>query len=226
MQREQLERILRQRQGQPAGEGYTDVIVCPDDVLLFLYEVRGAGFSIKGVSWWEYCENGISEARFGMGGPASYFYEGDFAEIPIRNIDPFEASETVDDIHSRIAAREFRNNEGESLTYASGRLWPGFWIETPDDWKSNDRLLKKYGMLFKEITAVVNAWDPIGLIGCGAPPNEYDIEISDFLPRLMAGEKDAVHKAFQAYFGDTFRATESESAVIEKKILGLIRRTV
>ncbi len=81
-------------------------------------------------------------------------------------------------------------------------------------------------MLFKEITAVVNAWDPIGLIGCGAPPNEYGIEISDFLPRLMAGEKDAVHKAFQAYFGDTFRATESESAVIEKKILGLIRRTV
>jgi len=49
---------------------------------------------------------------------------------------------------------------------------------------------------WSELRELVNAWDPIGVIGIGAPLDEYDCLIGPLLRMLESGESD---KAIVAY---------------------------
>ena len=42
-----------------------------------------------------------------------------------------------------------------------------------------------------ELTELVNAWDPVGLIAMGAPGDEYDCVVGDVLRALERGESAA-----------------------------------
>lgn len=46
------------------------------------------------------------------------------------------------------------------------------------------------------VRAILNAWDPIGVIEHGAPPDEYDCLIAPILDRLAAGADPPAIAAF------------------------------
>lgn len=218
-----LDKILLKNQAQPVGDGYIDIIINPDNTYNFITEIKKSGFILEGVSWWEYCLEGIAEAKFGMGGPKSIFYNGYLAEIPINDIDHFEDNVSVDFIESFLGNKVITNKQIGVINYSQDRLWPGFWIHTPVDWKNDWPRIQKYAKIFKSVTKVINSWDPIGLISMGAPDNEYDIEIRDFLPELLDGKEKAIFESFNGYFGDTFKATIEDTTRIEATIKSIIK---
>ncbi|MNC27505.1 hypothetical protein D3C76_164020 [compost metagenome] len=52
-------------------------------------------------------------------------------------------------------------------------------------------LKQKHTGLYPQAEALVNAWDPIGLIGGGAPPDEYDCITVQLLELLDQGKNEA-----------------------------------
>ena len=61
---------------------------------------------------------------------------------------------------------------------------------------------KKHPELFKEVSAILYRYDPIGIGGAvGAPPDEYDAEAGTIIPRLQEcrSEQDAVRVVFEEF---------------------------
>ncbi len=50
--------------------------------------------------------------------------------------------------------------------------------------KRRQSLKAAYGSLYSDVSCLLRAADPIGLIAMGAPDDEYDPEVSTILPRL------------------------------------------
>ena len=223
MDKSLLDRIILRTESQPIGDGYIDIVVCPRNTYEFTSSIINAGFIIDGVSWWEYCKERISEAKYGMGGPKSLYYGGYLAEIPIYDIDHFDENCSLDFIESVLINKMITNING-TISYSQEKLWPGFWIQTPDSWKNDWNKIQKYSKIIKSVNKVINSWDPIGLISIGAPENEYDIEIKDFLPDLIDGKEGVIYESFKHYFGDAFRATAEDSNKIEKMVLQLLEK--
>ena len=64
----------------------------------------------------------------------------------------------------------------------------------------------KFLTLREAVSHVLRETDPIGLIDCGAPPDEYDPEVGTILPRLRGATSASdvhriVHEEFVRWFG-------------------------
>jgi hypothetical protein len=64
----------------------------------------------------------------------------------------------------------------------------------------------KFLMLREAVSQMLRETDPIGLIGCGAPLDEYDPEVGTILPRLRGATSASdihriVHEEFVRWFG-------------------------
>jgi len=71
-----------------------------------------------------------------------------------------------------------------------------------------------------ELRALINEWDPIGLIEAGAPPDEYEC-ISGPLLRRLEGHADtvAIAEYLSAEFEDLFCVPISEAQVFAAKVV-------
>jgi hypothetical protein len=129
-----LDNILLQNKAQPVGNGYIDTIINPIFVTSFLKEIINSGFSLEGVSWWEYCKVNIKESKYGKGGVKSIYFDGLLSEIPIIDIDHFEKPNQLEKIELQIKNKEFIDYDQTVMKYSQGLLWPGFWIIVPKEW--------------------------------------------------------------------------------------------
>src|SRR5712691_383546 len=71
--------------------------------------------------------------------------------------------------------------------------------------KRRQSLKAAYGSLYSDVSCLLRAADPIGLIAMGAPDDEYDPEVSTILPRLREANAAAdvqriVHEEFVQWF--------------------------
>ena len=72
---------------------------------------------------------------------------------------------------------------------------------------------QQYDLAFKLIRESVAQWDPMGLIGGGAPPDEWDHEVARLLAGLRgARSTDDVTAAVAAVFCDTLGASGPDAA--------------
>ena len=74
-----------------------------------------------------------------------------------------------------------------------------------------------FKVLRSEVTRALNETDPIGLIGGGAPLDEYSPEIGTILPRLREASSEQtlrriIHEEFSRWFGPDVAGTEETYA--------------
>ena len=62
-----------------------------------------------------------------------------------------------------------------------------------------------YRRAIEVVAAVIREWDPYGLLGMGAPQDEFDSEIASVVAQIprIAGPEDAVH-AISRVFASAF----------------------
>ncbi|GBF52157.1 hypothetical protein LPTSP4_36960 [Leptospira ryugenii] len=140
LKQEKLEEILRKYKAQPVGNGYIDVIVNRDYYKDFIAESIFNDFEINAISWWEYTKE-ISDRKFGMGGPKSWFFDGWFAEICTKdsyeefNIMEYTSrKERIDTILEKIHSKVFKYFDGNISFLKNEELIPAFWFNVPDSW--------------------------------------------------------------------------------------------
>jgi hypothetical protein len=66
---------------------------------------------------------------------------------------------------------------------------------------------RRYQELVAAVERAINEADPIGLLGTGAPSDEYGPEIGTILPRLTNAQRlddvtNALHDEFSRWFGE------------------------
>jgi hypothetical protein len=66
---------------------------------------------------------------------------------------------------------------------------------------------------FLAVRTVVNREDPIGLLGLGCPPDEYDSEVEDLIKWRTAVTADQVSAVFLRWFGENSGTIPSAMAV-------------
>jgi len=67
------------------------------------------------------------------------------------------------------------------------------------------RTRSEYDRAFQIVRDVIARWDPYGLIGGGAPADEFDHEIAQLLPHLQRAKSSSeVGKAVLRVFAQTF----------------------
>lgn len=54
-----------------------------------------------------------------------------------------------------------------------------------------EKLKQKYKDLYPKVQLLVNQWDPVGLIGGGAPQDEYDCISVQLIELLLQGKKSS-----------------------------------
>ena len=107
-----------------------------------------------------------------------------------------------------------RLSEHEQYEWAEGELEagepvgyvPGVGAVAGERAEERKRLRREHPRLFGELARVFARRDPLGLVGTGAPEDEYGPEVGTILPRLGAvtseGEAlDVVHEEFVRWFG-------------------------
>ena len=79
--------------------------------------------------------------------------------------------------------------------------------------KEDAKTLKaKYRQLHRAVREIVNKEDPIGLIGMGAPAEEYDPEISAILPKVRSCKSvDSLQTKIHAVFAKWFDPNQCRS---------------
>jgi hypothetical protein len=71
----------------------------------------------------------------------------------------------------------------------------------------------QYDLAFALVREAVAQWDPLGLIGGGAPADEWDAEVARLLPRLeRARSPEEAGAAVTAVFGETLRDSAPDEA--------------
>jgi len=94
---------------------------------------------------------------------------------------------------------------------------------------SNADKKKAFFTLRAEVTRLVNAADPIGLLAGGAPSDEYSPEIGTLLPRLRRANSEAhlrqiLHAQFVEWFDADTAGTESEYAALAADLWGIRKK--
>lgn len=72
---------------------------------------------------------------------------------------------------------------------------------------------------FLQARAVLNAEDPLGLLAMGAPEDEYDDEVQDFLSRSTPVTQARVREVFIKWFGE--ESGRLDGPVVERLTTGL-----
>ena len=140
MDKLKLDNIIEKHKAQPVGHGYIDIIVSRDNYSDFIEEIVNSGYKVDSVSWWEHClDNKTPE--YGLGGPESIFYDGWFAEIPIK-MDDIQLSascnekEKMETIINLIKTKKISFGD-EKITFQNNQwLTPALWLNVPDEWRN------------------------------------------------------------------------------------------
>ncbi len=140
MDKLKLDTIIRHYKAQPVGYGYIDIIVSRENYKEFIEEIVKSGYQIDSISWWEYCLDN-KEPIYGLGGPESVFYDGWFAEIPIK-VDEIQLSanlierEKIDTIINLIKTKTISFTD-EKITFRDNQwLTPAIWLDVPNEWRN------------------------------------------------------------------------------------------
>ena len=91
--------------------------------------------------------------------------------------------------------------------------------------EQSQSLKAAYGSLYADVSCLIRAADPIGLIAIGAPDDEYDPEVSTILPRLREAKaavdvQRIVHEEFVRWFGADLVGPLTDYAEVAEKIWG------
>jgi hypothetical protein len=101
-------------------------------------DVLALGIQIESISWWEYCETLSTRPKYGLGGPASWYFPGWFPEVAVQfddvplGVDTATQQQIVLDLVERKAIGAGQDQLSFSKTEA---LTPGFWLAVPDYWE-------------------------------------------------------------------------------------------
>ena len=84
----------------------------------------------------------------------------------------------------------------------------------------------EYKELFEKVRAILNQDDPIGLIGYGAPKDEYDGEVRQIILKIgemdsLENATDEIYKIFVGMFNDTIAGSKEKYRDIAEKMLRL-----
>ncbi len=139
-----LDNIIEKNCANPAEGWYIDIIVKRKFVNTFIEDITKQNFLIGYVSWWEYS---IYDAKYGLGGCKSKFFDGWFWEICFGDdeidISKYLLNDSREDIINNINSKYKELIEEKKLTFANGEeisykehdfLTPGFSIVVPDAW--------------------------------------------------------------------------------------------
>ncbi|MES1181372.1 MAG: hypothetical protein ABUL44_01115, partial [Flavobacterium sp.] len=131
---------IEKHKAQPVGHGYIDIIVSRDNYKDFIAELVTNGFTIRGISWWEWCPE-KKENEYGLGGPRSQFYNGWFSELSI-DVDDIDLKDEMKSegmlgaIINRIESKTI-SFPTEKVTFGSHNwLTPAIWLNVPDAWRN------------------------------------------------------------------------------------------
>lgn len=85
--------------------------------------------------------------------------------------------------------------------------------EKEDAASFHDEKVKEFGELFEEISRILYLHDPLDVASSGAPPDEYDGEAAEIIPRLKdcKAPQDArkvLHEIFVVWCGPGFIGPE------------------
>jgi hypothetical protein len=81
----------------------------------------------------------------------------------------------------------------------------------------NMRDRHQYDLAFALVREAVAQWDPLGLIGGGAPADEWDAEVARLLPRLQrARSVEEAGAAVTAVFGQALGSDGPDAAACAK----------
>ena len=60
-----------------------------------------------------------------------------------------------------------------------------------------------YDRAFDVVRSAINEWDPYGLVGGGAPPDEWDSEVASIVAQIprIANARDAAHAVSRTFAG-------------------------
>jgi hypothetical protein len=144
-----LDSIIRERKGQPVGNGYIDIIIKRENIDNFINDLTKHHFIINGVSWWFYCSEIGQKSEYGLGGPKSKYFTGWFSEL-YHDFDEIEIKQIMED--NKLNYTEIINNKfkeiiynKQTIKYFDGNylsfqkdieLTPGFWVYVPEEWKN------------------------------------------------------------------------------------------
>ncbi len=132
--KEKLDTILTLYKAQPIGRGYIDVIVKRENVRQLIEELILGGVQINRITWWEYVESNTKRKGYGMGGPASRYYEGWFSELCFGD-DELNTT-VIEDIMKIIENKEITFGDGEKINYKQEEcLTPALWLDVPNHWE-------------------------------------------------------------------------------------------
>jgi hypothetical protein len=132
-----LDALLEEYKAQPVGDGYIDIIVSRANYLPFANALLESGFIIEAISWWEYLESIDLPNTYGMGGPASKYYPGWFAEA-CTDLDTIPVpSDSLSAIIETVEGKVLGEYEGKLVSFkTSHSLTPAFWLKVDESWKS------------------------------------------------------------------------------------------
>lgn len=94
-------------------------------------------------------------------------------------------------------------DSGERRWDGGGWPWPR--VEAMKRQKRNKAGRAKYQQMWDVTTGVINSWDPYGLLGGGAPGDEFDQEIASLVARIprihsAADAAEAISRIFASSF--------------------------
>jgi len=84
---------------------------------------------------------------------------------------------------------------------------------------------KEYDDAFRIVRAAVASWDPFGILGGGAPEDEWDQEIARLLPRIQRAITSAdVAREIAVAFGDSIGGTPISAKEVDDVATGIFLR--
>jgi hypothetical protein len=84
-----------------------------------------------------------------------------------------------------------------------------------------------YAAAFADVRAVVNDLDPIGLLGMGAPEDEYDPEVRNLVRLVLRAEpfeEDDVDAVWRRWFGDDYSMAGTAALAAQTEALRTLQR--
>ncbi len=140
MDKNNLDKILDLHKAQPVGHGYIDIIVSRENYKSFIRDLIDNDFTIKSISWWEWCPNG-KECEYGLGGPESNFYKGWFSELPIdvddiKTFESLKKDDSIEKIFNLIETKSISYPNEEVTFKLNSWLTPAIWLDVPKDWRN------------------------------------------------------------------------------------------
>ena len=143
----QINEILEHHNAQIVGMGYVDIILSRPNAILTINVLDKLSVVVNKISWWCHWTHEnykLYGCPHGMGGPTAESGVGWFSECvgyPIFDIDDLDlekdmATPSVYSAKCNQSMCHYLENQLHEEWFFSECLWPGIWLDVPDDWKS------------------------------------------------------------------------------------------